>query len=67
MTDLIRQAYEQREQKIAESNVDMREIERVVLLRCVDDHWHDHIDEMDQLRQGIGLRAYGHRDPVAGI
>ena len=64
ITDLVHQAYEQREQKIAESNVDMREIERVVLLRCVDDHWMDHIDEMDQLRQGIGLRAYGQRDPV---
>lgn len=64
ITDLVHQAYEQREEKIAESNVDMREIERVVLLRCVDDHWMDHIDEMDQLRQGIGLRAYGQRDPV---
>lgn len=64
ITDLVHQAYEQREQKIAESNVEMREIERVVLLRCVDDHWMDHIDEMDQLRQGIGLRAYGQRDPV---
>lgn len=41
ITDLVHQAYEQREQKIAESNVDMREIERVVLLRCVDDHWMD--------------------------
>ena len=62
--DLVHTAYEEREKKIAEANVDMREIERVVLLRCVDNHWMDHIDEMDQLRQGIGLRAYGHRDPV---
>ena len=42
----------------------MREIERVMLLRCVDTNWMDHIDNMDQLRQGIGLRAYGQHDPV---
>ncbi len=42
----------------------MREIERVVLLRSVDTKWMDHIDAMDQLKQGIGLRAYRQRDPV---
>ena len=42
----------------------MREIERVVLLRAVDSHWMDHIDDMDQLKNGINLRAYGQRDPV---
>ncbi len=42
----------------------MREIERVVLLRSVDTNWMDHIDNMDQLRQGIGLRAYGQHNPV---
>ena len=42
----------------------MREIERVMLLRSVDANWMDHIDNMDQLRQGIGLRAYGQHDPV---
>ncbi len=42
----------------------MREIERVMLLRSVDTHWMDHIDAMDELRQGIGLRAYGQHDPV---
>ncbi|MFO7154721.1 MAG: SEC-C metal-binding domain-containing protein, partial [Caldicoprobacter oshimai] len=42
----------------------MREAERVILLRVVDKKWMDHIDNMEQLRQGIGLRAYGHRDPV---
>ena len=42
----------------------MREIERVMLLRSVDINWMDHIDNMDQLRQGIGLRAYGQHDPV---
>ncbi len=42
----------------------MRELERVVMLRVVDQRWMDHIDAMDQLRHGIGLRAYGQRDPV---
>ncbi|MDD4699943.1 MAG: preprotein translocase subunit SecA [Oscillospiraceae bacterium] len=42
----------------------MREIERVMLLRSVDTHWMDHIDAMDELRRGIGLRAYGQHDPV---
>ena len=42
----------------------MREIERVVLLREVDSKWMEHIDNMDQLRDGIGLRAYGQVDPV---
>ena len=43
---------------------DMRELERVVLLRAVDEHWMDHIDAMDQLRQGISLQAIGQKDPV---
>ncbi|MEI6602357.1 MAG: preprotein translocase subunit SecA [Clostridia bacterium] len=42
----------------------LRELERVILLRVVDEKWMDHIDEMDQLKNGIGLRAYGQRDPV---
>ncbi len=54
--------YEQRETEFGEST--MREIERVMLLRSVDTNWMDHIDNMDQLRQGIGLRAYGQHDPV---
>ena len=41
----------------------MREMERVILLKVVDRRWMDHIDDMDQLRQGIGLQAYGQRDP----
>jgi len=44
--------------------VDMRELERIVLLRAVDEHWMDHIDAMDQLRQGISLQALGQKDPV---
>ena len=42
----------------------LREIERVILLRVVDSKWMDHIDDMDRLRQGIGLRAYAQRDPI---
>ena len=56
------EAYVLREQENGEDN--MREAERVILLRVVDQKWMDHIDAMDQLRQGIGLRAYGQRDPV---
>lgn len=58
------QKYRQREKEITEAGIDMRELERVVLLRSVDTHWIDHIDNMDQLRQGVRLRAYGQRDPV---
>ena len=54
--------YEKREAEFGEDT--MREIERVVLLRNVDSNWMDHIDAMDQLKQGIGLRAYGQHDPV---
>ncbi|MBO6062134.1 MAG: preprotein translocase subunit SecA, partial [Clostridia bacterium] len=56
--------YSLREHDFAEAGVDMREVERVMLLRSVDEHWMDHIDAMDQLRQGIGLRAMGSKDPV---
>ncbi|HHU31932.1 MAG: preprotein translocase subunit SecA [Zhaonellaceae bacterium] len=42
----------------------MRELERMLLLRIVDEKWMDHLDAMDQLRQGIGLRAYGQKDPL---
>ena len=54
--------YETREAEFGSDT--MREIERVMLLRSVDTNWMDHIDAMDQLRQGIGLRAYGQHDPV---
>ena len=56
--------YEAKEKLFAENDVDMREVERVVLLRNVDEKWMEHIDNMDQLRDGIGLRAYGQTDPV---
>ena len=42
----------------------IRELERVILLKVIDRKWMDHIDDMDQLREGIGLQAYGQRDPV---
>ncbi|MBQ8536579.1 MAG: SEC-C domain-containing protein, partial [Clostridia bacterium] len=56
--------YEARETMLAELGIDMRELERVVLLTAVDRRWMDHIDAMDQLRDGIGLRAYAQRNPV---
>ena len=57
--------YVERETALVEMGIDMREFERVVLLSAVDARWMDHIDAMDHLRDGIGLRAYGQRDPVA--
>lgn len=56
------QAYEQRERELG-SEI-MRDLERLVLLRTVDSKWMQHIDIMDDLKQGIGLRAYGQRDPL---
>lgn len=62
LCDRAHTVYEQREAEFGSEL--MREIERVMLLRSVDSNWMDHIDAMDQLRQGIGLRAYGQHDPV---
>ncbi len=56
--------YEEREKLLTELHVDMREVERVMLLRSVDTRWMDHIDAMDQLRDGIGFRAYSGKNPV---
>ena len=64
---LLREAetfYQEREDMFTQAGIDMREFERVALLGAVDRRWMDHIDAMDQLREGIGLRAYGQRDPV---
>ena len=55
--------YDAKEAELSEAGMDVREIERVVLLSSVDRHWMNHIDDMDQLRQGIGLAAYGQKDP----
>lgn len=54
--------YEKKEEEFTSEQ--MREVERVILLRVVDTKWMDHIDNMDHLRQGIGLRAYRQQDPV---
>ena len=56
------QIYEDKEKEFGEQ--DMRELERVVMLKIVDQRWMDHIDSMDELKDGIGLRAYGQKDPV---
>ena len=56
--------YEEREKLMDELHVDMREVERVMLLRSVDSRWMDHIDAMDQLRDGIGYRATSGKNPV---
>ena len=55
--------YEDKEAMFPEPET-IREIERVVLLKVIDRKWMDHIDDMDQLKQGIGLQAYGQKDPV---
>ena len=55
--------YEAKETEFPEPE-QFRELERVVLLKVIDRKWMDHIDDMDQLRQGIGLQAYGQRDPL---
>ena len=55
--------YEEKEAMVG-NDEKMREIERVVLLRSVDRRWMNHIDDMEQLRQGIGLQAYGNKNPV---
>ena len=59
-----RDFYALREKGFELLHIDTRELERVVLLSCVDRRWMDHIDAMDQLRDGIGLRAYGNKNPV---
>jgi len=55
-------AYEKKEETYTPQV--MRELERVIMLRVVDEYWMDNIDAMDDLKQGIGLRAYGQHDPV---
>ena len=62
LKDKIHTAYEEKEKEIGEQQ--LRELERVVMLKIVDDRWMDHIDAMDELKDGIGLQAYGQKDPV---
>ena len=62
LTDRAMEIYDGKEQQYGDQL--MRELERVVLLKTVDRYWMDHIDNMDELRKGIHLRAYGQKDPV---
>ncbi len=61
---LVDERYAEKEAYLDSNDLSMRDAEREILLRVVDMHWTDHIDAMDQLRQGIGLQAYGQRDPA---
>jgi len=61
LISIAKEKYEKKEQEVDEL---MRELERVVLLRVVDMHWMEHIDAVEQLREGISLRAIGQKDPV---
>ena len=56
--------YNDKVDALEKEGFDFKELERVVLLKTVDSKWMDHIDAMDALRRGIGLRGYGQRDPV---
>jgi len=67
LTELSERVYEQRERDfgaLPDGTPLMRELERVVLLRVVDEYWMDHIDGMSDLRQGIGLRGYANVKPI---
>ncbi|WP_066895752.1 preprotein translocase subunit SecA [Clostridium nigeriense] len=62
LLDILMKIYHEKEEEFGEEH--FREIERVILLRVVDQKWMDHIDNMDHLKQGIGLRAYKQMDPI---
>ena len=62
LQELATEKYAEKEKEIG--NEELRELERVVMLKVVDQKWMDHIDAMDELKNGIGLRAYGQQDPV---
>ena len=64
LKELATKFYESKEAEFPDAE-QVREIERVVLLKVIDNKWMSHIDDMDQLREGIGLQAYGNRDPAA--
>ena len=61
--EIVNKLYEEKETEFPEAEM-IREAERVILLKVIDRKWMDHIDDMDQMRQGIGLRALGQRDPL---
>lgn len=62
ISDAVHVRYDEKETDLTPER--MREFEKVILLRSIDTKWIDHIDAMDQLRQGIHLRAYGQNDPL---
>ena len=62
LTEKAKQKYQEKEEEVGQD--ELRELERVVMLKVVDQKWMDHIDAMDELKNGIGLRAYGQKDPV---
>ena len=62
LENLAEESYRMRELMFGEEN--MRELEKVVMLRIVDNKWMEHLDHMDMLREGINLRAYGQRNPL---
>ncbi len=62
MQEIALEAYEKREEAIGEEN--MRQLERVILLQVVDSHWKEHLLNMDHLKEGIGLRGYGQKNPL---
>ena len=64
LVEATEQAYEEKIARYKEEGFDYNEFERQVMLKTVDTKWIDHIDDMDQLRRGIGFRAYGNDDPV---
>ncbi|MDO4170478.1 MAG: preprotein translocase subunit SecA [Lachnospiraceae bacterium] len=64
LQDTALELYSEKQKEFIDEDMDMREIERIILLNVIDRKWMDHIDDMDQLREGIGLQAYGNRDPL---
>ena len=62
LIDIAHREYEQREAMIGEAN--MRELEKAIMLKVVDSKWMEHLDSMDMLKEGIGLRAYGQKNPL---
>ncbi|MCR5146219.1 MAG: preprotein translocase subunit SecA [Clostridia bacterium] len=62
LKEAVHSKYEEKEQMVGSE--ELREVERIITLKVVDDQWMEHIDNMDELKNGIGLRAYGQKDPV---
>ena len=62
LIDIAHDEYDKREEMIG--SVNMRELEKAIMLRVVDNKWMEHLDAMDMLRDGIGLRSYGQRNPI---